>query len=154
MTVDCDWLTYETSIFYDVFEILGSVLHSESNNELLVMIPHGTRDVIKTLNVNISTLRGAIEIVDPSLEWALDIESDFQCLMIVQLTSNYLISKGQIFSQLWRRWRHSVKTFVIFADVSINCLTFVGIPLFFFATRTERRNLCVQEHAQPLLYWW
>ena len=61
----------------------------------MVMIPNGTRDVIKTLNVNISTLRGAIEIVDPSLERALDIESDYECLMIVKLTSNYLISKGR-----------------------------------------------------------
>ena len=66
----------------------------------MAMIPKGTCDVIKTLNVDISTLRGAIEIVDPSLERALDIESDYECLMVVQLSFNYLISKGQIFSPL------------------------------------------------------
>ena len=64
------------------------------------MIPNGTCDVIKTLNVNISTLRGAIEVVDPLLERALDIESDYECLMVVQLSFNYLILKGQIFSPL------------------------------------------------------
>ena len=116
----------------------------------MVMIPNGTCDVIKTLNVNISSLRGAIEIVDPSLERALDIESDYECLMVVQLSFNYLISKGQIFSPLWR---HRAKTFVTFADVNIKFLTFVGIS-FFFAMRTERRNVWVQERAQPFSYWY
>ena len=66
----------------------------------MAMIPKGTCDVIKTLNVNISSLRGAIEIVDPSLERALDIESDYECLMIIKLRFDYLISKGQNFSPL------------------------------------------------------
>ena len=66
------------------------------------LLPHGSCDVIRTVNVIISTLRGAMRMVDPLLERESDTESNYEGLKLLKSSFKYYLLKLIIVGPLQR----------------------------------------------------
>ena len=79
--------------FFMTFLKFSRQHYVRSSSRLSLALPHGSCDVIRTVNVDISTLRSAMKMVDPSLERELDRESIYEGLKLVRSSFKYIFLK-------------------------------------------------------------